>query len=382
MKNLLNRIIRYQIPESRYLIIRKNKTSRIRYQASGILYLTTVVLLLLTFWGCEELLIGPEPENTPKSNFEILWKTLDENYALFPVKSVNWDSLHIVYGSKITSNTTESELWDICGELISTLNDGHVSLLNKGITKFYPSSEISRREPNDFSLDLIKDKFLVDIKTAGDGYFTYGKIKNTNIGYVHLLTFAGSSRGNGYEWSYDINKIVNEFSDCDAMILDLRNNGGGLKITGWIIAAAIVDRDITYFYQQMKTGPGHNDFSKPIPLTASPREDVSRFTKKIALLTNKFSASGSEHFSQLCKNLSYVTQIGDTTFGAFGDIIGTGTLPNGWTFFYPCRLTKTPDGFCPEGIGIIPDVLVENTKADINGGRDKVMNYAINYLSQ
>ncbi len=252
------------------------------------------------------------------------------------------------------------------GEMLTHLNDGHVTLFNKGISKWYSSSEISRRKIEDFSLDLVKNKFLANIKTAGDGYFTYGIIKSLliskKIGYIYIATFAASNTGNGYEWSYDIDKIIQEFYDCDAMIIDLRNNGGGLKITGKIIASVFVDREITYFYQQEKTGAGHNDFGEPLPLTVFPRKDVPNFTKKIALLTNRLSASGSEHFSQLFKNLSYSTQIGDTTYGCFGDIIGTGTLPNGWTFSYPCRLTKTPEGFCPKELGLFLTYLLKIQK--------------------
>ncbi|MGB8317342.1 MAG: S41 family peptidase, partial [Ignavibacteriaceae bacterium] len=170
--------------------------------------------------------------------------------------------------------------------------------------------------------------------------------------------------------------------DCDALIIDLRNNGGGLKSTGWIIASAFIDKNIIYFYQQEKTGRGHNDFGEPIPLMISPRKGVLTYTKKISLLTNRFSASGSEHFAQLFKFLPYTTQIGDTTFGCFGDIIGNSELLNGWVFWYPIRLTKAPDGFCPEGIGIIPDVLIENTSSDIKAGRDNVIQAAINYLSE
>jgi C-terminal processing protease CtpA/Prc len=80
--------------------------------------------------------------------------------------------------------------------------------------------------------------------------------------------------------------------------------------------------------------------------------------------------------------LPYATQIGDTTLGCFGDIVGNHQLPSGWVFWYPIRLTRTPDGFCQEGIGIIPDILVENTKRDIDAGRDNVMQRAINYLSE
>ncbi len=348
--------------------------------------LIAAALISVLFYGCEEKLLGPQPENTPQSNFEILWKEFDQNYPLFEVKHVNWDSLHTVYGSMISVNTSDSALWNIMGDLISHLNDGHVTLFNKGYSKWATSSEISKRPMDDFSLSLVKNKFVSGSTTGGDGYFTYGKIKSSftgkNIGYIYIASFASSNSGNGSDWAYDIDKILKELQDCDAMIIDLRNNGGGLKVTGAVIASVFVDREFTYFYQQEKTGPGHSDFGPKLPLTISPRRGVLNFTKKIALLTNRFSASGSEHFAQLCKNLSYSTQIGDTTFGCFGDVLKTAQLPNGWTFRYPCRLTTTPDGKCPEGIGIIPDILVENTKADIDAGRDKVLQSAVNYLSK
>jgi C-terminal processing protease CtpA/Prc len=160
------------------------------------------------------------------------------------------------------------------------------------------------------------------------------------------------------------------------MILDVRNNGGGLVATLRIVASAFIDRSILYFYQRVKTGPGHNDFGPPIPLVVSPRSGAPGYGKRIAFLTNRFSASGSEHLTQIFRTLGNVTQIGDTTFGAFGDIISIAELPNGWTFSYPCRLTTTPEGKCYEGIGIVPDVLIRNSAADINAGFDRVMDYA------
>ena len=147
-----------------------------------------------------------------------------------------------------------------------------------------------------------------------------------------------------------------------------------------IVASAFIDHSILYFYQRAKTGPKHNDYGTPIPLVVSPRAGAPGYAKNIALLTNRFSASGSEHITQIFRTLSTVTQIGDTTFGAFGDIINVAQLPNGWTFTYPCRLTTTPDGRCYEGIGIIPDVLVRNSGSDIRAGIDHVMEYAVAHL--
>lgn len=329
--------------------------------------------------GCEEMLLGPAPENTAKANFDILWKTFDENYALFPVKPVNWDSLHAVYGSMINATTTESELWNLSTGLLSNLDDGHVKLINKEYSKGFNASHLFARKADDFSLDLVRNDFLASWKVVGAGLITYGRIRNRNIGYIHIASFT-SNVGNGADWAYDIDGAVSELHDTDGMIIDVRNNGGGLVVTLQIIASAFIDHSILYFYQRAKTGPGHNDYGSPIPLVVSPRAGAPGYGKRIALLTNRFSASGSEHIAQIFKTLSTVTQIGDTTFGAFGDIINIAQLPNGWTFSYPCRLTTTPDGRCLEGIGIIPDVLVRNSGSDINAGIDRVMDYATAHL--
>ncbi|MDX9924987.1 MAG: S41 family peptidase [Ignavibacteriaceae bacterium] len=345
------------------------------------LFLLLLVLLLIP--GCEEMLLGPNEDN-PRTNFEALWNTLDKSYALFPVKKVNWDELHSFYGDKITSLTSQDELWNICSDLIRTLDDGHVVLFNKRITNATFSTSVFNRPLGDFNLDFIKSKYLDNVQSAGDGMITYGKIKpgfsNIKIGYINIVALAASSKRQ--RWPFDLAQVLNDLSDSDAMIIDLRNVGGGLKTNVPIFSSFFVDREFTYFYQQEKIGPGHFDFGERFPLSVSPNPAGPTFTKKIALLTNRFSASAAEHTSQIFKYLPYATQIGDTTEGAFGDVVTRGELPNGWTFLYPIRLTKTPEGFCPEGVGIAPDIYQPNTKQDIDLGIDKIMIRAIEHLSK
>ena len=343
-------------------------------------YIATIILASVLIIGCEEKLLGPDAENTPQANFEILWKTFDDKYALFTAKHINWDSLHKAYGAMVTPSASEDRLWNACTGLLSDLDDGHVVLLNANCSRIYSPGKVGQRKMDDFSLDLVKQKYLSGCNVVGDGRITYGRIRNCNEGYIHISSFTATNNGNGIDWAYAIDSAVTDLNDCTGMIVDLRNNGGGLRVTGNIIMSVFIDREITYFYQRLKTGPGHDDFGPVRAITISPRQHSAKYSGKIAVLTNRFSASGSEYAAQIFKNLSNATQIGDTTYGVQGEITADVEMPNGWVFWFPCTMTTTPDGVCHEGIGILPDVLVENSAADISAGRDNILAYAIKYL--
>jgi carboxyl-terminal processing protease len=340
--------------------------------------LPLVLIVSILFTGCEKILLGPGPENTPAGNFDVLWQTIDEKYGQFPVKNVNWDSLYNVFSKQITPYTTENELWNISSQLLAPLNDAHIALFNRGYTTWYTPWNIDFERSKGFNLGLIKDKFLSNPAVTGEGIITWGTIKNTNIGYINLSTFGPAA--NGRDWVYDIDKVIKDLSGSGGIILDVRNNGGGFLRNALYVASAFIDNEITYFYSQLKTGPGHNDFSEPVAKKVFPRNSGSLYSGKTVLLTNRFSSSGSEVVAQILKNVPACEQIGDTTTGAVGEVTHVAQLPNGWTLNYPCTLTTTPDGKSPEGIGIIPDVTLENTKADVLEGNDKVLEFAIKHL--
>ncbi len=162
--------------------------------------LSLIFLVSFLFTGCEKILLGPGPENTPAGNFDVLWKTIDEKYGQFPVKDVNWDSLYIVYSKQISSSTTENELWSISSQLLSHLNDAHITLFNRGYTNWYTPWNIDFERKKGFDLGLIKNKFLSNPAVTGEGIITWSTIKNTNIGYIHLSTFGPAD--NGRNWVY------------------------------------------------------------------------------------------------------------------------------------------------------------------------------------
>jgi carboxyl-terminal processing protease len=68
--------------------------------------------------------------------------------------------------------------------------------------------------------------------------------------------------------------------------------------------------------------------------------------------------------------------MGDTTAGGFSDVISR-ELPNGWLYFVPVGDYRNADGGSEEGRGVAPKIVLVNTKEDIQSGRDKVLEAAI-----
>src|SRR5689334_22727467 len=90
----------------------------------------------------------------PEKNFEHLWRTFDRNYAIFGPKKVDWGALYRIYRPRVTSATTDDELFDIMAALLGHLNDNHVRLNSS--TRKFQSGILGEMKMEDFSLDLIR----------------------------------------------------------------------------------------------------------------------------------------------------------------------------------------------------------------------------------
>src|SRR6185295_3080401 len=73
-------------------------------------------------------LVAAQELSGPEKNFEHLWKTYDRNYALFGANHSDWDALYKVYRPRVTSKTTDDELFQIIADMLGNLNDNPVRL--------------------------------------------------------------------------------------------------------------------------------------------------------------------------------------------------------------------------------------------------------------
>ncbi len=339
------------------------------------LYITSLVLITL-FTGCKKMVLGEPESNDPENNFEIFWKDFDENYALFGVRDWDWDSIYTVYRPQVTPGTTDDELWTILKEMVEYLDDSHTLIYNTEKQEgFVSGSVLSDIAEEEFDFDLVQSKFtenMTALVELEDIKFHYGKIKEKNIGYIYLNSM------DGYEAEL-IDQVIEDLSQYEAIIFDIRNNGGGDDEVGARIAGTFTDKkDLVYTIEE-KNGPGHHDFDEKIMIYGQP-EGSKQYLKPVIMLTDRYTVSAAETFLMRMNPLDHVTQIGDTTSGDFSDVGMLRFLPNGWVYQYSIMQYLLPDGTSLDGIGHLPDVYVKNTKADVAAGQDHVMDKAINYL--
>ena len=332
-------------------------------------------MIVITIISCGDLLVGPDPDNTPENNFEILWQDFDRYYSFFEHKQIDWDSLYTVYRPQVSEKTTEKELFEIISSMVENLQDGHVNIYStygqymyKGWWEPYPIF---------FNLNTVKTRYLEnDFKQSGNRNITYANI-SPNTGYIHIASF-GSQFGIGHFELID--NILEEFKDCTSIIIDVRNNGGGSTSNTEVIAGRFADQRKLFAYYQYRNGAEHDDFTELIPWYIDSSGE-KQFTKPVVILTNRKCFSATETFILQMREFPHVTVVGDTSGGGSGNPMFR-ELPNGWTYRLSRWQEFTPDLFNYEGIGLFPDIPVQNSEADSTAGIDTQLEKAMEFLNQ
>ena len=357
-----------------------------------------ILFLILVLIGtcCSKNLITEEFTNDAIGNYDAVWSEFDRNYGAFEAKKINWDSLYFVYRAQLNNNSSDQELYNAVTGLIANLNDGHVTLTASGFKLFISCKNNLRphfpdSKEYESTADLQKFFNLITTKyLSSPSYGTYyisGFIKNSftikNIGYLYISTFVASLYP-----EKAIDDAMKKFENADAIILDLRFNGGGATETLLHLLEKFADKRRFFLQSKLRNGLGEKDFTKIYKHYFSPA--VKAFTPKpVMLLVNKFTASSSEHVFLGMKTLPYITSLGDSTCGALSTVQDK-LMPNGWQFrCCPQVLLDTTGkylsdskGRYPDGFGFAPDIRVINTLAEIISGYDGILKKAVDIINK
>ncbi len=338
-----------------------------------------LALLAVVLAGPATLAAG-EP-SAPEKAFDCLWRSFDANYALFPTKHVDWQALYKVYRPRVNAATTDEELFAAMSGILGHLNDNHVRLISPQPFRFfsagwlfdrYGTAGIAKFQAFMGARPVPARYFPAPLRESANGIFAHGWLAD-GIGYVHFNAFddaAGSARA--------MDEILAEFRTARALIVDVRRNGGGDDQVGKLLANRFADRKRLYMTSRDRNGPRHGDLDPVKRFFVEPAGPFP-FTGPVILLTNRHSVSAAENFALAMRILPHVTVVGDFTSGCFADNY-TAKLPNGWTIGLSMNLFLDCHGFCWEGIGVPPDIKVQDDYDSPERDRDPILETALDLI--
>ena len=307
--------------------------------------------------------------NTWQGNFDALWNTIDQRYCYLDYKQINWDSIHVVYQNRLSTVSNETTFFDLMGKMLSELKDGHVNL--------YSDFDVSRYwnwfqdYPSNFQAEILYSPRYLGSNYRIAGGMRYGKIDGGNIGYIYYGDFTSTFSNS------NLKHIFNELSDCQGLILDVRDNGGGYLTAAETLASSFFSARTLTGYMAHKTGNGHSDFSKPIALYTE-KSDSLHWSKPVVVLTNRLAFSATNAFVSRMKYAPNATIVGDRTGGG-GGLPLSNELPNGWLVrFSACPMFDAAMQHIEWGVE--PNVKVDMRSADALAGYDTIIERAIALL--
>ena len=151
------------------------------------------------------------------------------------------------------------------------------------------------------------------------------------------------------------------------MILDLRNNPGGLLNSVFQVADAFIDSKLIVYEVDSKGNrknwnASRGGFALDVPLI---------------VLTNRYSASASEVLAGALMDHNRAIIVGDKTFGK-GSVNTLEKISDGSGIYFTIAKWYTPDGKLIEGEGLVPDV--DLTQMDtLESGQD-ALDVALNIM--
>ena len=248
------------------------------------------------------------------------------------------------------------------GDIITAVNDENVL----GTSSDDVSNKIKGEAGTEVKLTVLRDNEYIDMNVKREEikvYHVEEKMLENNIGYMNLATF---DEGCSDEFREKYQTLKNQ--GARSLILDLRNNTGGLVDEALKIADMMIEKDKTLLITVDSKGNKEIDKAKEDPIVEG----------DIIVLTNEYSASASEILVGALKDNGRAKSLGTKTFGK-GVIQNVFFLNDGSALKLTVNEYFTPNDTKINKVGIAPDYEVELPE---DSQEDVQLNKAIELLKK
>ena len=217
------------------------------------------------------------------------------------------------------------------------------SLIGKSLTEAVLKIRGPKGTPVTISVIHLGDTTQADITIVRDSITipsVTSRMEEPGIGYVRIISFVDPT---GRQLREALEELLDQ--GAEGLVLDLRNNGGGLvsaavEVTSQFVSDGLVLRSVDPDGRKTEFKVQSGGLAREIPLV---------------VLVNGFTASAAEIVSGALQDHDRAILVGETTFGKGSVNLFTG-LEDGSGLVITIARWLTPNGRLIEGNGLAPDV--------------------------
>jgi len=193
------------------------------------------------------------------------------------------------------------------------------------------------------------------------------KNEGNGIAYIHLYNFVGNI-------DMEFQKAAREIlaSGAKRIVLDLRNNPGGLRDSAVEVASYFIPRGNVILIEDFGTGERQEFRSNGYPYFEN---------MPVVILIDGGSASASEIVAGALKDQRNATLVGAKSFGK-GSVQEVTDLPDNALLKITIAKWLTPSGRSIQDQGIEPDITTDMTQTDKDAGKDPQLDKALEIIKQ
>ncbi|UNM96474.1 S41 family peptidase [Ignatzschineria rhizosphaerae] len=303
------------------------------------------------------LALDPHSKYYPKEEYQRIQNQTSGSFAGIGIET-RLDANHqVLIIEKVFDNSPAFKAQLKVKDQITKINNEDVSMINP---KEYENTLQGKVDTN-ITLTILREGETFDYTLKRQNIHT-PSLSNAQL-YNHEFAYFKLGRFQQKSDEELVNALMaleveakTENSEIHGVILDLRDNRGGLLTAAIAVADLFLDEGlITYTSGQSERFKDRYEAKKGDIITDIP----------LIILINSQSASGSEIVAGALQDHSRALIVGERSYGK-GSIQSIQPLKNGDAIRYTSARYYTPNGNSIQNYGITPDVILPNISAKIN----------------
>jgi hypothetical protein len=296
---------------------------------------------------------------------DTLFQKLHDHY-IFPEVAQQMDAaIRAKSGSGAYDDVTTLETFceRLTEDLQAVSHDKHLRL-------FYNAQPVSEDEPDQPTPEQMEE-FRQAMSLLNFGFARVERLPG-NVGYLDLRGFCPASLGGEAAVA-----AMNLLAHTGALIVDLRQNGGGDPEMIALITSYLFDRMTNLNNMYWRDGDRTQQFWT-LPYVPGRRYGAG---KPVYVLTSSQTFSGAEEFAYNLQNLKRATIIGEVTGGGAHPVGGFAITPHVGAHIPVGRAINPVSGTNWEGTGVTPDIAVPQEDA-LRTAQTLALRYVLEQLGE